>query len=177
MATKLSTTSYVVLALVERLQAATAYDLKTLAHTTVLNFWALPHTVIYTETRRLAAAGLLDPDEEPGGRRRRRFSLTDAGRAALDDWRAEPTDEFLELRDPGLLRLFAGGEAKALAAAQLARHQAQLDQYRELAASWDDRAHPDDEATGPRSVLAAGLAMEEAYVRFWTTVAADGYAT
>ena len=176
MAGKLTTTSYVVLALVERMQPATAYDLKTLAHSTVFNFWALPHTVLYTETRKLAADGMLDADEESGGRRRRLFALTTAGRDALHVWRSEPTSDFLELRDPGLLRLFAGGDPQVPAAAQLERHQAQLDDYRELAAALDDQNETGDGATGLRSVLAAGIAIEETYIQFWASIVKDGFA-
>lgn len=171
---RLASSSYVILSLVERLQPATAYDLKRLAHSSVLNFWAIPHTVLYTETQRLCDAGLLSAEQEDGGRRRRRFSLTPQGLAALDGWRAEATDEFLELRDPGLLRLFAGAEPRALGTRQLRRHERQLRTYEEL-----DRtlAAGDGVEVAMRTTLAAGIAIEREYIRFWTTVARQGAVT
>lgn len=153
---------------------APAYELKRLTHSSVLNFWAIPHTVLYTEPQRLGRAGLLSAEQEPGGRRRRRYSLTASGLAALDEWRAEAADEFLELRDPGLLRLFAGAEPRSLATRQRSRHEQQLRTYEDL-----DRALADGGAdqVAMRSAVAAGIAIEREYVRFWTTVAQRGAAT
>src|SRR4051794_35985170 len=99
---RLSETSYVVLGLVEQCQPATPYDLKQYARISVFNFWSIPHTQIYAESARLAAAGLLEEEREQGGRRRRVYRLAAAGRAALEEWRRRPPDGVLELRDPGL---------------------------------------------------------------------------
>jgi DNA-binding PadR family transcriptional regulator len=175
--TKLQTSSYVVLALVERLQPATAYELKRLAHSTVFNFWALPHTVIYTETQRLEVSGLLHSDQEQGGRRRRRFTLTKVGRGALAEWLSTVTDdEFLELRDPGLLKLFAGADAHAIGEQQLRRHRQQLREYEQLDQGIDvDTA--DDHAIALKSTLAAGIRIERVYVEFWAAIAEQGRAT
>src|SRR3954454_14880684 len=95
--TRLTQTSYVVLGLVELCQPATPYDLKRVAEVSVFNFWSVPHTQIYAESGRLAAAGLLDEQRERGGRRRRIYRLTDAGRAELDRWRQEPDFEGFDL--------------------------------------------------------------------------------
>jgi PadR family transcriptional regulator AphA len=167
---KPTTSSYVVLTLVERLAPVTAYDLKRVASSSVLNFWALPHTVLYTETRRLAEAALLAAEQEPGGRRRRAFSLTPAGLEALDAWRSEPAEDFFELRDPGLLRLFAGGDPLKVGAAQRERHRRQLTEYEKMARALDDGPG----TTAVRSTLAAGLALERAYLEFWSTIAEQG---
>ena len=64
------------------------------------NFWTLQHAQLYTEPERLAAGGYLTEERERGGRRRKLYTLTDAGRRALEEWRAEPTDAIPELRDP-----------------------------------------------------------------------------
>src|SRR5947208_16138663 len=103
---RLTPASYVVLGLVEGWQPATPYDLKRAAELGVVNLWSVPHTQLYTEPARLAGAGLLVEDREEGGRRRKRYSLTEKGRRALAEWRAAPTAEMTELRDPGLLKLF-----------------------------------------------------------------------
>ena len=52
--------------------------------------------------------GLLDDRREDGGRRRRVYSITEAGREALGAWRSDPGRGFPQLRDPALLKLFLG---------------------------------------------------------------------
>src|ERR1700722_3047355 len=94
---RLSTTSYVVLGLVEMCQPATPYDIKRVAEVSVANFWTVAHTQLYSECSRLAREGLLDEEQEQTGRRRKLYRLTDAGRAALDAWRGEPVGEDFEL--------------------------------------------------------------------------------
>src|SRR5688500_4696465 len=78
------------------------------------HFSSIPHSQLYSEPGRLAERGLVEEAREPNGRRRRTFTLTDAGRAALQDWLGTP-DEFpggTEIRDLGLLRLFFGAAAR-----------------------------------------------------------------
>lgn len=168
---QLKSSSYVVLALVEALQPATVYELKRLAHSSVFNFWALPHTVLYTESERLADVGLLLSEQEEGGRRRRRYTLSEEGLRVLEQWRAAPSDQFLELRDPGLLRLFGGTDERGLAAAQLALHREKLDEYEQL---HNQLVGHDGFTTGMRLTLEAGIGIEREYIRFWSAVAADG---
>ena len=55
----------------------------------IQNFWPVPHTTAYEEPARLAAAGYLSARQEEGGRRRRVYSLTEAGREALAAWAAD----------------------------------------------------------------------------------------
>lgn len=168
---RLTTTSYVVLGLIEHCQPATVYDLKQLAARSVVNFWALPHTQLYTETARLAEVGLLDEEREETGRRRRLYRLTDDGLAELDAWRGQPTDAIYEVHDPATLKLFFGGDPKALASAQLAAHQRKLDEYErtreELAAA--KQGWPQ----GMRLALEAGIGLEQQFIRFWKSVADD----
>jgi len=87
---RLTTTSYIVLGLVEACEPATPYDLKQAAQDSVFHFWTIPHTQVYSESRRLAELGLLSERQEEGGRRRRVYRLLAAGRTALGAWRAEP---------------------------------------------------------------------------------------
>lgn len=168
MSTKpLTSTSYLVLGLIERCQPATVYDLKQLATVSVFNFWALPHTVLYTETERLAGKGLLDRHQETGGRRRRTYRLTDAGLDALNAWRAEPTSEVAEIRDLAVLKLFCGSDPEALGEAQREAHQAKLDEYLELR----EELVKLDTPRGVRLALDAGIAVERELVRYWSAVA------
>ncbi len=159
---RLSTTSYVVLGLVEICQPATPYDIKRVAEQSTSNFWTVPHTQLYSECSRLAQAGLLDERQEQTGRRRKLYRLTPTGRTALERWRQEPAGEAMEIRDPGVLKLFFGAEPKRLAEAQLAHHQKQLKKYEELA-----KAEMSD---GQRLALESGIGHEREYIRYWRKV-------
>jgi PadR family transcriptional regulator AphA len=166
---RLTTTSYVILGLVEYCQPATVYDLKRLSARSVVNFWALPHTQLYTETERLAKAGLLHEEQEQTGRRRRLYRLTDGGLAELNAWRAEPSSELYEARDPATLKLFFGGDPKELAAAQLSVHQQKLAEYEQTRQELDttDQGWP----PGMRYALEAGIGLERQFIRFWKNIA------
>ena len=157
----LSTTSYLVLALIERAGEATPYDLKQMT-AAMSGLWTLRHDQVYRETERLARAGLLREDREQHGRRRRRFRITSAGRKALKQWLAAPTSEFTELRDPGLLQLFFGADPAALGEVQLAVHEERLREYEQLA-----EAMPAGTPEGVRLSLESGIGHEREWVRFW----------
>ncbi|MFL5895609.1 MAG: PadR family transcriptional regulator [Thermoleophilaceae bacterium] len=110
----LTPTSAIVLGFLELVGEATPYDLKHYAARSVGHFWTFQHAQLYTETERLAKAGLLREEREEGGRRRKHYSLTAAGKQALVDWRKQPTTELAELRDLGVLQLFFGADPRAL---------------------------------------------------------------
>src|SRR5919197_2899615 len=99
-APRLTDTSYAVLALVDLRGPATPYQLKQLAQVSIFHFLSIPHTQIYTECSRLADAGLLDERREETGRRRRIYTISAAGRKALDQWRGDPGGEKYELSGP-----------------------------------------------------------------------------
>jgi PadR family transcriptional regulator AphA len=160
----LSPRSYLVLGLIERAGEITPYELKQGA-ATVSGLWTLRHDQVYRETERLAAQGLLEEEREAGGRRRRVFRTTPAGRRALERWLQQPTAQFTELRDPGLLQLFLGAEPAALARLQLTAHEERLHDYEQLAASL-----PPHTPQGPRLSLQAGIGHEREWVRFWRDV-------
>lgn len=163
---RLSTTSYVVLGLVEMRQPATPYDIKRVAAISTANFWTVPHTQLYSECSRLAREGLLQEQQEQTGRRRKTYRMTDAGQAALDAWRAEPVGEDFELRDPGILKLFFGANPEPLAQAQLAIHEKQLATYRERAKQ--------EMPNGMRLALQCGIGHEREYVRYWKKLLGSG---
>lgn len=165
----LTGTSFVVLGLIEQCQPASVYDLKQLAATSVFNFWALPHTVLYTETERLAKKGLLDRHQEQTGRRKRTYRLTDTGLAELDAWRSKPTDDLCEVRDRALLQLFCGADPEALAEVQVGAHQDKLDEYLELR----EKLAGGDCPRGTLLALEAGIGIEQQMIRFWASVAEE----
>jgi DNA-binding PadR family transcriptional regulator len=119
--------SYVVLGLVARLGSATPYDLKRAVELTVSNFWPTPHTTLYAEPSRLAAAGYLDEQQEPGGRRRKQYTITPRGREALEAWLADPRAAPPVMHDEGMLKVFFGADPAPLAERKRAWHAEQLD--------------------------------------------------
>ena len=168
--TRLTPTSYIVLGLLEIRGEATPYDLKQLLAESVGNFWTVQHSALYAEPERLAVGGYVRERREAGGRRRRRYRVTAKGRRALGEWAAEPTSDFTELRDPGLLKLFFGADPGRLAAPQLEAHSAKLAEYEALHASMKQ----DDGPEGPRLALEAGIAHEREWVRYWKRLAESG---
>jgi PadR family transcriptional regulator AphA len=168
---RLTPISYIVLGFVAWSGEATPYRLKQLVARSVGNFWTLQHAQLYTEPERLAAAGYLTEERERGGRRRKRYAITDRGRAALAEWRAEPTDAIPELRSPALLKLFFGADPAQLAPVQIEAHRRKLAEYEEIRASM-----PDSVPEGPRLALDAGIASVRHQIEWWqgAMVSADG---
>jgi DNA-binding PadR family transcriptional regulator len=164
--TPLTPTSYIVLGFVALAGEATPYALKQAIDASVGNFWTVPHSQLYAEPARLAAAGYLSERQERGGRRRKTYSVTTRGRTALERWRDEPTDALPELRDLSLLKMYFGGDPRALARAQVAAHRAKLESYRAMLEA-DTGAEP----RGPWTTLEAGLAHEREWVRYWSRLA------
>lgn len=162
----LTPTSYIVLGFVEESGPSTPYALKQRVEATVGSFWTVPHSQLYAEPARLAAAGFLSERREESGRRRKTYALSAKGRRALERWREAPTDELPELRDLSLLKLFFGGDPAKLAGPQAAAHRAKLESYRALLAS-DTGGEP----RGPWRTLEAGLGHEREWVDFWSKLA------
>jgi DNA-binding PadR family transcriptional regulator len=163
---RLTETSYIVLGLIAQIGPATPYDLKRLAQVSTVNFWSVPHTQLYSECARLAEAGLLSERREQTGRRRRTYRLTERGRQALDAWLSQPTGELEQVRDPGTLKLFLGGDPHTLAPAQLRAHEQQLEVYEQIYGSFVP-----DAPSGWRLALEAGIAHEREFIRFWSKLA------
>ena len=171
---RLGPTSYVVLGSVAVRGPSTSYDLKRFVELTLGHFWSFPHSQLYAEPDRLARAGLLTEDREEGGRRRRTYAITPEGRRALDAWLHEPATAQVELRHPGLLKLFfselADDDAfRALAREQAAAHRATLARYEWLRRRFGDRP----EYARRMLPLSAGFAMERALIAFWDEVAEE----
>ncbi|MDP8978723.1 MAG: PadR family transcriptional regulator [Actinomycetota bacterium] len=170
----LTPVSYLVLGLIAERGPATPYELKRRVAQSVGYFWTFPHSQLYAEPERLALEGLLDEQREPGGRRRRTYRLTDAGLGALRRWLAQPETGTVELRDPGLLKLFfAGltgpGELARLAATQEAAHRARLRDYERIEA----RLAGDARSRYALATLRMGLRHEQAAVSFWREVGGE----
>ncbi len=159
---ELTPTSHIVLGLLSLSGQATPYDLKQMVSASVGHFWSLPHSQLYAEPARLARAGYVTEQQEPDGRRRKLYSLTDRGRAAFQEWLGVLTPELYALRDLALLKLFFGADVHELAKVQLEIHRTRLAEYEALHAQFTDEA-----PAGPRLGLELGIRHERETVAFW----------
>jgi DNA-binding PadR family transcriptional regulator len=151
-----------VLGLIEISGEATPYELKTAVKLSLGNFWSLQHAQLYSEPERLAEAGYLKERREEAGRRRRHYSITKKGRAALAEWRDSPAERILELRDLGLLKVFFGADPAKVA-------ETQLEVYRRKLAEYEGLKHLDvgSEPRGPWLTLEAGIRHTNTAIEFW----------
>lgn len=171
---RLGHVSFLVLGIVAMRGASTPYDLKRFVDRSIGHFWPFPHTQLYTEPERLAAAGLLEETREDGGRRRRHYTITEAGRARLEAWLAEPETAPTEYRDVGVLKLFFAelatpDDVETLARTQAAAQREVLALYEGFITRYGDRA---EYAPRLRSVE-MGIRFTRAAIDFWDEVAAQ----
>jgi DNA-binding PadR family transcriptional regulator len=125
-AIRLTGTSFAVLSLIDGLGPSSPYDLKQALEKSIENFWPVPHTTFYAEPARLARGGFLSEQQEASGRRRKLYSLTDAGRRALREWTRSPDVSPPQLRDEGMLKIFAGADPAPILRRRLEWHRAKL---------------------------------------------------
>lgn len=137
----LTPTSYIVLGLLEK-APGTPYDLKTRVAFGLGEFWTVHYSHLYRETASLAEEGLLAEELESTGRRRKTYSITEAGKEALRGWLGIPVNELGELRDLAVLKVFFGAEPKMIAAGQAAAHQAKLEYYEGLKEAFREARSP-----------------------------------
>lgn len=169
---RLTTTSYAVMSLLDLLGEATPYDLKQLLEHSIENFWPVPHTTFYDEPARLAGAGFLSQSQEQGGRRRKRYTLTDAGRKALRAWADSPGAPPSQYRDEGMLKVFAGADPQVVFAGRGDWHRAklaELEGYMEALKAGPE-GYVEDKWRGAEATLIGGIAyhrqMIETYERY-----------
>lgn len=143
MVTKLTQTSYALLAILDCYGEMTSYGIKeALLAAPIESFWPVPHTTAYQEPARLAEGGYLFSQQERGGRRRRYYRITEAGRDALRRWAEEPVAAVPLVRDELMLKIFAGADPEALIVERIAAHKSNVDELRGRAgqaepASWE----------------------------------------
>jgi DNA-binding PadR family transcriptional regulator len=99
----LSPTAKIILGFL-RVRPRSGYDIRQAVEVSTQFFWGASFGQIYPELRRLEAAGLVEVESE-GGRGRKAYRLTKAGRRELDQW-LHGDDDLFQYRDEGLLRLF-----------------------------------------------------------------------
>ena len=123
---------------------------------------------------RRARLGLLTENQEENGRRRRLFSITDAGREELRHWLESPSREQTEVRDLGLLKLYFAGltspeRIRQMADEQIALHEERLAEYDALSEEMARYEH-----LRPHQVpIRMGYLHEQAWLAFWQSVIDD----
>jgi DNA-binding PadR family transcriptional regulator len=170
-AANLSDSAAGILTLIALRGPSSPYDLKRALTNLAAEFWDTAHTQLYSETARLAQAGLLSVDREDGGRRRQTYALTAAGRDALLAWLRAPSSRSMEIVDVAQLRLLASellteDEVRALAREQLAIYRARLAALDEI----DRRFAAPGFAPRMRAVP-LGRAVFVAAIAFWEALA------
>ena len=164
--TRLTTSSYLVLGIIDQLGEASPYDVKVEAARTVAPFWAVPHAQVYAQCDRLLAAGLLSEVRQEGGRNRRVMRLTEAGAEALAGWLADSDFVPVEARERGILKLWFGARPEVHAPVQVEEHERTLAEYEGLAESVGELI-----TRGQREALEFGIRYERMMVDFWRWVA------
>jgi PadR family transcriptional regulator, regulatory protein AphA len=174
MAPALGDSSQAVLVVIALRGPSTAYDVKRALVRLAGEYWSAPHTQVYRECARLAAAKLLEEEVEQTGRRRRVYELTAAGRDAVTRWVREPTDASMEIRDVASLKLFAAelstpDDVRALAERQVASYRRRLATLEAI----EERFGGRPEIASRLRNVAMGRAVYHAALAFWEGVAED----
>ncbi|MGA3058072.1 MAG: PadR family transcriptional regulator [Candidatus Limnocylindrales bacterium] len=184
-AAQLTPTSYLVQGLLAREGPSTPYDLKRHVAATIGHFWSFPHALLYKEPPRLVQLGLLTEEREQEGRRRRLFTITDAGRQALRAWLSCPARQPTELRDLALLQLFFADLEPTSARVAIAREQLPIHRAKLAGYEAEERLERGSEGSNAghltlehwrAQTLRMGVLYERAAVDFWEWVAADAAA-
>jgi DNA-binding PadR family transcriptional regulator len=157
-------------------EPGSGYDLLKHFEKSMANVWPATQSQLYGELNKLADTGLIEVSDI-GARGRKEYRITEAGRAELQRWVANPQDD-PPFRSPGLLRVFLLGEVPADQARKhvvaMAEHaDAEVKRLEELCDSidWSDG----DSLFFGRAALEYGLranAMEADWAR-WLVKAID----
>lgn len=143
----------------------TGYDIKAFVDKTTRYFWAASYGQIYPELKRLEDQGLVSSRPEPsGGRARTVYELTEAGTSALQSWLDSDQEQFYELRDEGMLKLFFSDSLPEtrleIVRAMRARQEQKLEQLRSI------EPHASQGPPGPYLTLQMGIGFTEWIVKW-----------
>ncbi|MFJ1751948.1 PadR family transcriptional regulator [Kitasatospora sp. NPDC088134] len=157
---------------------ASGYDLAKGFHASVANFWAATPQQLYRELDRLAADGLVGARTVRQEKRpdKRLFSLTEAGRAAVRAYTAEPPARPSTIRDELLVKVQSvdAGDAAAVRAAIIERMEwsrGKLARYerlrhRLLDGRTEEQHLNEAERVGPYLTLLRGMEFERENLRW-----------
>jgi DNA-binding PadR family transcriptional regulator len=169
---RLNPVSCLVLGLIGLRGPSTPYDLKKAIGRSVSYFWPFPHSQLYGEPERLAEAGLLSRKSEEGGRRRKLYSLTRKGDAALKQWLKTSPGALFEMRDMAVLQLFFSEFTSAENLVALAKDQTRLARERLATYAQIEQTYLPRMGRNRRMMpLFLGMKMAKVYLEFWEDIA------
>ncbi len=141
----------------------TGYELTQQVRRSLRFVWPSSEGHLYREQRRLVELGWARVEEEPAGQRsRKRYSITPAGRAALEAWLStEPEEPHFQVE--GILRTFFGshGSSADLVASMRSTAESARSMVAELMGFVDEYLEPG----GPLAMLEHGTAGQEFHGR------------
>ncbi|MEV5387625.1 PadR family transcriptional regulator [Streptomyces sp. NPDC052721] len=157
---------------------ASGYELSKAFDVSFANFWPATPQQLYRELERLAGDGLVQARTVQQERRpnKRMFTLTEAGRAELSAFTAEPPKRPTAIRDELLIKVQAmdGGDpevTRALIEERMGWGRGKLDRYRRVRERLLDGRTEEEflqtaDRVGPYLTLMAGIAFEEENLRW-----------
>lgn len=126
----------------------TGYDIAEHFNEAVAFLWSAPHSQIYPELRRMESEGLVQAEEVARGGRatKRRYSISDEGRAALQRWLTEsesyPPERNAHRLKSAYFEFTDFSVAREHLNAHIRHYNRRLDQWRETAEAIRSRRHP-----------------------------------
>jgi PadR family transcriptional regulator, regulatory protein AphA len=172
---KLTTNQNLILATIAWRGPVTPYGLKDYFSRVVRVIVEVPHTLLYTEPPKLAELGLLHEELEEGGRRRKTYSVTEAGYEQIRAWLREPVVREPSTEDEAMLKLLYAGFTAPEHVAGLARQQ--VEYYERRIAFLEEVLPTSDHDADRRRYIRTGarLALEQSKVMrdFWLDVERD----
>lgn len=157
--------SCVVLGLLAVAGPQTSYELQQNVSISIGFFWEFPRSQLYSEPQRLEEEGLVESSVEAGGRRRRTYAITEAGRSALRRWLRHGSVT-AQHRDTAALKLFFSaadpGIVEDLARARVAADDEKLRHLTQPGLGGDDPTF--------RRVIAWGINQARADRDFWLSL-------
>lgn len=181
-ASPLSTTAFAILGLV-RTAPGSAYDLNKRMEITYAYFWPRARSLVFAETKKLAAGGFVAGTvQHTGARARTVYAITPSGEDALRQWLATPPTVFgLEIEALVRLYLADSGDRRAIEGAVLAvEHEAErmLAIARTVIPAYlDGRPPPPVDDVATRALLIDFLAGFAAFTHSWAQRARQEVAT
>ena len=131
-------TPFVILGLLT-IKPMSGYDMKKIIDKSIGHFWSESNGQLYPSLRQLVQEKYVVLEQAPhkGKKVCHLYSITDAGRAALQSWLAATAENRTVHRDEELLKLFFGTNSSPKASITLLserqkRYQQSLDQYRSV---------------------------------------------
>ena len=148
----------------------TGWQIYETADRSIMRFWNVTRSQIYSELTGLAQAGLVKAVGEQGPRSRRPYRITPAGQAAFRAWLAawaaeEPRDE--QLHSPLLLTVFFGDYLPPPTLQRvLQEYRPRFQRQSEQLADMLKAVGETEQARPPAAVLRRGLAYRQMMIRW-----------